>query len=90
MCVFIRYDRKDSITWSRVIADAWLCAAEKELQGQVRLLLGSKALTMPSVDAVVLDVAWMHGAPFAERTLVDERLAYLKPMFDANLERLLQ
>ena len=39
---------------------------------------------------VVLDVAWMHGAPFAERTLVDERLAYLKPMFEANLERLLQ
>lgn len=41
-------------------------------------------LTMPSVDTVVMDVAWMHGAPFAERPSVDERLAYLKP------ERLLQ
>jgi hypothetical protein len=41
-------------------------------------------LTMPSVVTVVMDVAWMHGAPFAERPSVDERLAYLKP------ERLLQ
>jgi hypothetical protein len=88
--VFIPYDTMDSITWSRVISHAWLCATAEGLQGQVHLLLGSKALTMPSVDAVVMDVAWMHGAPFGQRASVDERLAYLKPMFDANLERLLQ